>query len=314
MTGGTSGFGRAALDLMLARPEWRVILLARHSERTEALRRTYARTGRLTIVDTDLASLASVSDAMTEVEHLLGERHIDAMALNAGIQAVAGDQTSADGIEVTFAVNHLAHFLLADRLGQYIRDGGRIVVTASEVHDPDAFCLMGITRAAWQHPALLADARQAQAHHEKPVDRGEARYCASKLLNIHTVRHLHRTDTRFSTIAFNPSVVPGTDIARDRNVLQIFAWKYLMPAVAPILPGARSVERSASDLVWLLTEADARELSGCYVNGRTVEEGSAESRDPEKIAMTVAVSRELLAEWMLARPVASPAAPASRAR
>jgi hypothetical protein len=55
-------------------------------------------------------------------------------------------------------------------------------------------------------------------------------------------------------------------------------------------------------------------LSGCYVNGRTVEEGSAESRDPEKIAMTVAVSRELLAEWMLARPVASPAAPASRAR
>lgn len=296
MTGGTSGFGRRALEMILARPEWRVILLARRSERTEALKRTYADTGRLAIVEADLASLASISAAISEVETQLGGRAIDAMALNAGMQAVTGDQASADGIELTFAVNHLAHFLLADRLGPLMRDGGRTVFTASEVHDPDAFCLMGITRASWQPPEVLADVRLAQDQYEKPVDRGEARYCASKLLNMHTVRHLARSAARYSTIAFNPSVVPGTDIARDRNVMQILAWKYVMPAVAPILPGVRSVERSAGDLAWLLTEADARALSGCYVNGRKVEAGSADSRDPEKIAMTVAFTRRLLSE------------------
>ncbi|HEX4893444.1 MAG TPA: SDR family NAD(P)-dependent oxidoreductase [Hyphomicrobiaceae bacterium] len=300
MTGGTSGFGRRALEMILARPEWRVILLARRSERTEELKRIYEDSGRLAIVEADLASLSSLSAAIADVEARLNGRPIDAMALNAGIQTVAGDQQSADGLELTFAVNHLAHFLMADRLGPHIRDGGRIVFTASEVHDPEAFCLMGITRASWQDPALLADARLAQAHYEKPVDRGEARYCASKLLNIHTVRHLARSVPRFSTIAFNPSVVPGTDIARDRNVIQILAWKYVMPAVAPILPGARSVERSAGDLVWLLTEADARSHSGSYVNGRTVEAGSADSRDPEKLALTVSVSRRLLAPWMKA--------------
>ena len=96
MTGGTSGFGRRALEMILARPEWRVILLARRSERTEALKRTYADTGRLAIVEADLASLASISAAISEVETQLGGRAIDAMALNAGMQAVTGDQASAE--------------------------------------------------------------------------------------------------------------------------------------------------------------------------------------------------------------------------
>ena len=108
-------------------------------------------------------------------------------------------------------------------------------------------------------------------------------------------RHLAR---ELPNIAFNPSVVPGTEIGRDRNWLQRLGWKYVMPVLAPILPGARSLAQSADDLLWLLTEADARGLSGRYIDGRTPQLGSIESSDGAKIARTVEVALALLARHL----------------
>lgn len=299
MTGGTSGFGRRMLErLLVERPEWHVILLARRSLPAAALEAWAAAAGlaaRLQIVACDLASLASVSAACDMVVANL-DRPVDALVLNAGIQAIQGDQASVDGLELTFAVNHLAHVLIVERLQSRIRKGGRIVVTSSEVHDPEAFCLVGITRAAWQEPDVLADPVRSQSHYAEIVDRGEARYCASKLLNLMHVRHLAGQQADVSVVAFNPSVVPGTDIARERNILQILGWKYIMPLLAPLLPGARTLSRSAGDLLWLATDADAVARHGQYVNGRTAEPGSADSRDQHKIDSVMTLSLRLLAE------------------
>ena len=89
------------------------------------------------------------------------------------------------------------------------------------------------------------------------------------------VRHLAQELPDIGVVAFNPSVVPGTEIGRDRNWLQQLGWKYIMPALAPILPGRpQRSSRSASDLLWLVTEADARSLSGQYVDGRVPQPGS----------------------------------------
>ena len=193
MTGGTSGIGRRALQTLLSeRANWTVILLARPSPRVDALKAIPGASKRLAVVDADLASLASVDRACDEVVSLLGARPIDALALNAGIQMVTGDLASADGLELAFAVNFLAHFLIVERLKGLLRPGGRIVMTSSEVHDPDVFCLMGIGRATWQDPLVLADPERSQEHVPSIVDRGEARYCASKLLNLMHARHLAR--------------------------------------------------------------------------------------------------------------------------
>ena len=314
MTGATSGFGRRALERILEeRPRWDVLLIARPSERTRALEALPGGAGRLTIVPCDLADLASVGAAARSVLAHTAGRGIDALALNAGVQAVLGDQATVDGLEISFAVNHLAHFLLVERLLPAMVPGGRIVITSSEVHDPEAFCLMGITRAAWEDPAILADPARAQAQYSERVDRGEARYCASKLLNLMHARHLAHAAPQVATVAFNPSVVPGTDIARERNVLQILGWKYLMPVMAPLLPGARTIERSASDLAWLITEADARALTGAYVDGREVKPGSADSRDEAKIARMVEVSRALLAAHESRRAQRTPDEPRAAA-
>jgi NAD(P)-dependent dehydrogenase (short-subunit alcohol dehydrogenase family) len=296
MTGGTSGIGRQTLKLLLSESgTFSVLVLARSSPRVEELWALPGAAERLAIVDAALASLASVDTACEEVGRRLGGGMIDALVLNAGIQTVTGDQASADGLELTFAVNFLAHFLIAERLKARLRPGARIITTSSEVHDPDAFCLMGIGRATWQDPLDLADPVRSQSHMISIVERGEARYCASKLLNLMHVRHLARELTGIGVLAFNPSVVPGTDIGRDCNWLQQQGWNYLMPLLVPILPGARGLDRSAGDLLWLIADADAVGLSGQYVDGRVPRPGSGESRDPAKIRRAVVVAREIIA-------------------
>ena len=60
-----------------------------------------------------------------------------------------------------------------------------------------------------------------------------------------------------------------------------------MALLAPILPGARGLGRSAGDLVWLIAEADVAPLSGQYVDGRVPRPGSRESHDPAKITRAV---------------------------
>ena len=296
MTGGTSGIGRRVVErLLIGHPDWTIILLARPSLRAQELQAS-ADPERLMVIDADLANLRSADRACDEVIRFLDSEVIDALALNAGVQTVSHDASSADGVELAFAVNFLAHFLIVERLKGHMRCGGRIVTTSSEVHDPDAFCLMGIGRARWQDPMVLADRIRSQEHIASIVDRGEARYCASKLLNVMLARHLARELSTIGVIAFNPSVVPGTEIARDRNWLQQLGWKHVMPAFAPILPGARSLEQSSSDLLWLLTEADVQSISGSYVDGREVQPGSKDSRDWSKIARAMEVAKSLISK------------------
>jgi NAD(P)-dependent dehydrogenase (short-subunit alcohol dehydrogenase family) len=296
MTGGTSGIGRRVVERLLAEyPDWAIILLARLTARSRELEGMRG-CERLTVIGTDLASLTSVNGACDDVIRSLGSHRIDALALNAGIQTVSNDATSADGLELAFAVNFLSHFLIVERLKAHMRSSGRIVCTTSEVHDPEAFCLLGIGRATWQDPMLLADPVQAQQSIISNVDRGEARYCASKLLILMHVRHMAREMPTIGVVAYNPSVVPGTEIARDRNWMQRLGWKYVMPPLSPILPGIRSLKRSATDLLWLLTEADTQSMSGKYVDGRQVRPGSPESRDPAKIERSVEVAKRMINE------------------
>jgi hypothetical protein len=157
---------------------------------------------------------------------------------------------------------------------------------------------MGIGRATWQDPLLLADPARSQDHVASQVDRGEARYCASKLLCLMYVRYLAQVSPNIEVIAFNPSVVAGTEIARDRNWLQQLGWKYVMPLLTPILPGTRSIERSSTDLLWLVTETNARGLTGQYVDGRVAQRGSNESRERAKILRSVEVANALLCDHL----------------
>jgi NAD(P)-dependent dehydrogenase (short-subunit alcohol dehydrogenase family) len=61
---------------------------------------------------------------------------IDALVLNAGLIRADVDAGTVDGYEPTFAVNHLAHYLLLRLLLDRLADGARVVQTTSGTHDP----------------------------------------------------------------------------------------------------------------------------------------------------------------------------------
>ena len=113
MTGGTRGLGRAVVDRVLALPDWRIILFARGANPLTGLAPAVA--SRVDVVAADLADLRSVQRACSDVRSRLGgSSDFEALALNAGLQSARKDPVSADGFELHFAVNHLAHVLIAD--------------------------------------------------------------------------------------------------------------------------------------------------------------------------------------------------------
>ena len=83
----------------------------------------------------DLKNICKVRDELTKKNIKL-----DILILNAGIQYTGAlyPKVSKQGIELTFAVNHLAHFYLANILVPLIKDSfeSKIVVTSSDVHNP----------------------------------------------------------------------------------------------------------------------------------------------------------------------------------
>ena len=101
MTGATSGIGAHALAHLAASPSTEIIVGARGGRDLP----------NATVLPLDLASLQSVRDFADAVKQQLGNTRIEMLVLNAGAQFRQA-QRSVDGFEMTFAVNHLSHYLL----------------------------------------------------------------------------------------------------------------------------------------------------------------------------------------------------------
>jgi len=132
MTGATSGIGAHALARLTGRPGTRAIIGARPSPTRPA-------PGNAEVLPLDLSSLTEVRAFATAVPGRLDGQPIDMLVLNAGARFRNTTARSTDGFELTFAVNHLAHYLLARLLLPAVATGGRFVLTTSDTHDPEIF-------------------------------------------------------------------------------------------------------------------------------------------------------------------------------
>ncbi|KAL4249987.1 NAD(P)-binding domain superfamily protein [Abortiporus biennis] len=147
VTGGTGGIGfEVARGLALAKA--RVILVSRKSENgEEALKKIHESANMegggtltdITFIECDLGDLKHVKKVADQLSQQ--EERLDILVCDAGVGVNKFD-TSADGIDRHFAVNHLGHFLLVNRLLPLIRkteaipgaEPARIVVVSSELH------------------------------------------------------------------------------------------------------------------------------------------------------------------------------------
>jgi NAD(P)-dependent dehydrogenase (short-subunit alcohol dehydrogenase family) len=135
VTGATSGIGTETA-LALARHGARVVIAGRSAERAESTRADIVRRSSNRNVDVLLADLASLGEVRKLADAFLSS--YDALHLLVNNAGVVNNrrQTTVDGFEATFAVNHLAYFLLTNLLLDRLRGSApaRIVSVASDAH------------------------------------------------------------------------------------------------------------------------------------------------------------------------------------
>lgn len=224
ITGATSGIGEVAA-LQLAAMGARIVFVARDQGRGEGLLLKLAKLGSGThaFYVADLSSLAGMKDVANKIA--AHEPAIDVLINNAGALFETRAVT-ADGLERTFALNHMAYFVLTNALLPNLVRGGRIVSTSSDAH--------------WRGRIDFDDLQSEQNY------RGFRVYGTSKLMNILFTRELARRLEGITAVCLHPGFV-ATRFA-DNNPGRL-GWMFaVLKKIAAISPekGARTIVHLAS--------------------------------------------------------------------
>ena len=220
VTGGSSGIGRATAD-GLAQLGADIVIVGRTQQHLDSARDAIAAhaTGTVTTERCDFASLDDVRGLADRV--LASHDRIDVLVNNAG-QVLQHRELSKDGYEATWAVNHLAPYLLTrlllDRL--LASTPSRVVTVSSDAH-------------RWGE--LDADDLDWSKRKYKPL----TVYGTSKLANLLFSNEL-ATRTAGSGVTSN-AVHPGfvsTSLGRDNAIANVFL-KLARPFIRSPEKGAR---------------------------------------------------------------------------
>jgi NAD(P)-dependent dehydrogenase (short-subunit alcohol dehydrogenase family) len=249
LTGATRGIGQAAA-VALAREGAEVALVGRDAERVKAVAQEARAAGGGAPVHEHVADLALMADVRALAEEVrAGYPHVDVLANNAGAVFSSRGETS-EGLERTFALNHLAPFLLTNLLIDRL-DGGRVVTTTSDAHKQGRLDLEDL-QSAGSYSALRA-------------------YGTSKLCNILFTRELARRAPQLHANCFHPGVV-RTGFGKNEGGL-------VKLAVTVAGPFFRTPEKGARSLVWLALSEEAAGLDGEYVVDEKVRTPTAQAQD-----------------------------------
>ncbi|SDG19013.1 NAD(P)-dependent dehydrogenase, short-chain alcohol dehydrogenase family [Sinosporangium album] len=285
MTGASRGIGRIAAEKILnSRPELHLVLMVRGAGGHELVAELARATGNANVsaIPCDLASLASIRAAAGEVVESLQSGALPPLrgfVGNAGLQMVSRTHVSADGIELTFAVNVLANYLLVRLLWDQFTAPARIVLTGSDTHFGDRRHNRVIPAPHWEDPRLLAAPRYDDAARTTAV--GRTAYSTSKLAVIYLVHELaRRLPTGTDVYTFAPGFVPDTGLLRDAGPVARLLSRTVLRGLA-LTPLAHSPSAAGT---WLARAAGGSRPgeSGTYISRSTRVDSSAESFDRDR--------------------------------
>jgi len=294
ITGANRGLGYETALALAEDSSQTLVLAGRDLDGLESAARRIRSAGanaNLVSMHVDLADLASVRAIAAEFR-ARALPSLRTIICNAGVARSDVRERSADGYELTFAVNHLGHFLLVNLLLDRLQPPARILFVSSGAHDPGRaggpMSRPRFVKAEWlaypeRDPRLKGEGRSG----------GNRAYTTSKLCNVLCTYELARRlqasslSTRERPItanAFDPGLVAGTGIARHRKPLMRFVWHYVLPAMSRLMGFGRSAQQAGSDLAYLATAPELTGVSGKYFSGREMRKSSAESYDLDKAA------------------------------
>jgi NAD(P)-dependent dehydrogenase (short-subunit alcohol dehydrogenase family) len=301
VTGGTSGLGfHCALDIAKQHPEYKIIIASRTDPKFSAslINNTLGQKN-VEYLPLNLSSLANVRSFAKEWDSK-NYPPIQALVLNAGVQFPDGIGFTEDGLEKTFAINHVGHALLFHLLYPHLANKARVVITSSGTHDPAQ--KSGLPDAIYNSAEELA---HPTAESEKYT--GRQRYATSKLTNVLWAYALHRRFTKNTTknltvTAFDPGLMPGTGLAREAGPFLLFLWNQVMPRIIPLLrllltPNTHTPQESGASLARAAVGVDVKGISGVYYEGRKEIKSSEDSYNVGK--------QEDLWEWTVKNTAAN---------
>lgn len=251
VTGASGGIGQATSEA-LARQGATVAMVARRPDAGAQARDAVARAtgGDVHLLLADLSSQTQVRHLAAEITARWGR--VDALVNNAGVYT-RRRRLSEDGVEMQWAVNHLAPFLLTHLLGDALRNGGggRVVSVSSEAHQG--------ARLDW------ADLEMAGRY------RGLRMYAWTKLANVLFVRELARrtAGTGVTANALHPGVVATELLMNGFPPIRLFR-RFL-----------RTPEQGARTAVYLAASPEVASVSGGYFRDERPAQPSAAARDDE---------------------------------
>jgi NAD(P)-dependent dehydrogenase (short-subunit alcohol dehydrogenase family) len=253
VTGATSGIGRATA-LELSRRGATVHLVARDRARGEAALAEVARAGggRARLHLADLSSMAAVRALAEEVRAAAPALHV--LVNNAGAVEMER-RVSPDGLEMTFAVNHLAYFLLTHLLLDLLRSSApaRVINVASTAHRGKTLDFRDL-----QNTRRYAGLRV---------------YGQSKLANILFTRELARRleGSGVTANSLHPGVV-ATGFGRASGGWMGFGVRLIAPLLL-------SPEQGAETTLYLACSPEVEGVSGQYFERCRPVRPSAAARD-----------------------------------
>jgi len=256
LTGATQGIGRAAAESLLSTGV-ELVLVSRDLTRLQTLAsdlRLRAPEAKVGVVAGDLSRMLEVRRVGAEIR----ARHhkVDLLLNNAGA-VFARREVTVEGLERTFALNHLAYFLLTQELLPVLREApaARVVNVASDAHRPARLDLDDLQYERTPYSAFGA-------------------YGRTKLMNILFTREQARRveGSPITVNAMHPGFVRS---GFGQNNPGFFGG---IIALGQVL-FARTPKRGARTLVWLATSPEVAGVSGKYFVDEHEATPSAAARD-----------------------------------
>ena len=291
ITGGHAGLGLATSRHILATTTNTQLVWATRS--VEAARQTALDLApdRIMVLPLDLSKLTDVRHFSAAVTILIQAGTLPplgAVVCNAGIQFAGGQHQTAEGIEQTFGVNHLAHFLLVNLLLPHLLPDGRVVIVSSGTHfdAPRIWqsALFGMPAPQYLGAAALAQGAVPAGMDPASGKASQFRYATSKLCNVLFMyeldRRLRAACSQITVTAFDPGLMPGTGLARTNAPIERWVWHNVLP-VMRLFNGVNSVDTSGRNLARLVTDQALAGVRGQYVEGSRAVPSSALSRQPD---------------------------------
>ena len=263
ITGPTKGIGRVAA-VELAKMGAELILVARDEARAKELA---SEIGGADVFIGDLSSIAEVKRVGDEIVKKYDR--IDVLINNAGAINMDREKT-VDGLERTFATNHLAYFVLTDKLLPALKNApkARIVSVASEAH---------------RQGTIDFDDLQFEKRWS-----GMDAYFASKLANILFTAELARRleGTKVTANSLHPGMINSGFMVNNSGIIAL-GWKLITPFM-------KSTDQGARTTIFLASDPSVEGVTGKYFEKCRERKPSRKARDMAAATRLWQVSEDLV--------------------